>query len=50
MITITANGLPYIKPVLMYARAEGLGKRPRQLEIKVFWSLILVQVNANIII
>jgi hypothetical protein len=36
MIAITADGLPHIKLVLMYAGVEGIGKRPRQLEMEVF--------------
>jgi hypothetical protein len=35
MIGISADGLPYVRPLIIYAGAEGIGNRPRRLEIKV---------------
>jgi hypothetical protein len=38
IITIHVNGLPHIKPVLIYARKEGLRNLPRRLEMKVLFA------------
>ena len=45
MIIVSVDGLLYIKPVIMYVGAEGVGKRPRQLKIKKYHLAVHVVFN-----
>lgn len=45
MIAVSADGLPHIKPAIMYGGAESIGKRPRQLEMKKYHPAVHVVFN-----
>jgi hypothetical protein len=47
MISISEDGLPHVKPLMIYAGAEGIRNRPRRLEMKVS-ALETVRLGPNI--